>query len=387
MKLNNRSKTGAIVAMVLSSLVLAACSSGDDDDSSNASAGADCDDVTTVRLAQVGSTFGLGSAAYGQVPLQMGYYKDECLDVKSTFQVDGSAGLVASLVTGNAEFGIAGPSTIMNALAEDPKAGLKVIYFTGYNNVRAVVADDSPLKTYGDLAGKKVGATSEGASTKALCELAARQQGASDTDSIDWSYTTQLGSAAQALKSDKFDAWCGLDTDVPNFAGVKVQTRPLTLPDGLAETVLPGGGVVTTDKFLADHPDVVEAFLRAVMNGTQFALANPEATGFLMLKQDPNTAPLGDSPKDQVEAAKDVWLARAANIVPVAKDVIPGDQPDDLVQKGVDLYIQAGLAPSTVTLDQWLDLSLFRKIAADVDTTGAVQDAKDFKIPADYKFK
>ena len=123
------------------------------------------------------------------------------------------------------------------------------------------------------------------------------------------------------------------------------------------------------------------------MNGTQFALTNPEATGFLMLKQDPNTAPLGDSPKDQVEAAKDVWLARAANIVPVSKDVIPGDQPDDLVQKGVDLYIQSGFAPSTVKLDQWLDLSVFRKIAADVDTSGAVDDAKNYKIPGDYKFK
>jgi NitT/TauT family transport system substrate-binding protein len=386
MKLNNRSLIGAMAAMVLSSTALAACSSSDSDGGANASAGSGCDDVTTVRLAQVGATFGLGSAAYGQIPLQMGYYKDQCLDVKSTFQVDGSSGLVASLVTGNAEFGIAGPSTVMNALAEDPKAGLKVIYFTGYNNVRAVVDADSPLKTYADLAGKKVGATSEGASTKSLCELAASQQGAADPK-IDWSYTTQLGSAAQALSSGKFDAWCGLDTDVPNFAGAKVETRPLTLPDGLAETVLPGGGIVTTDKFLADHPDVVEEFLRAVMNGTQFALTNPEATGFLMLKQDPDTAPLGDSPKDQVEAAKDVWLARAANIVPVSAGITPGDQPDDLVQKGVDLYVQAGLAPSTVKLDQWLDLSLFRKIAPDVDTSSAVQDAKDFKIPADYKFK
>jgi len=385
MKLNNRRTIAATAAMVLSSLVLAACSSGDGDSDANSSAGADCDDVTTVRLAQVGSTFGLGSAAYGQVPLQAGYYADECLEVKSTFQLDGSAGLVASLVSGNAEFGIAGPSTVMNAVAQDKDAGIKVIYFTGYTNVRAVTAADSSLQTYADLAGKSVGATSEGASTQTLCELAARQDGA-DTSDIKWSYTTQIGSAAQALDSGKFDAWCGLDTDVPNFEGVNVKTRPLTMPEGLAESVLPGGGLITTDKFLKEHPDVVKSFLRAVMNATQFAITNPEATAYLMLKEDPNTAPLGDSPKAQVEAAKNVWLARAANVVPVAKDVLPGDQPDDLIQKGVDMYIEAGLAPSTVSMDQWLDLSIFREIAPDVDTSAAVEDAKNFKIPSDYKF-
>jgi NitT/TauT family transport system substrate-binding protein len=48
-----------------------------------------------------------------------------------------------------------------------------------------------------------------------------------------------------------------------------------------------GDSILTTDEFIAAHPDTVERFVRATLKGWVFAVENPEKTGALTLRYNP----------------------------------------------------------------------------------------------------
>src|SRR5207248_3705024 len=69
-------------------------------------------------------------------------------------------------------------------------------------------------------------------------------------------------------------------------AGAKViwEVRPLNFP-------FPTDGVVTTRKFLKEHPDVVNMYLKAFVQAVRFAKANPEETQQIIANRTKETDP------------------------------------------------------------------------------------------------
>ena len=93
---------------------------------------------------------------YGPFAQQMGWFKDEGLDV--TIQTAPSTGQVIQLVlANNAQFGQVSPDSLLLAGAQQPTP-LRYVYTIARKQIwGAVVLPSSPIQTFGDMKGKAIG--------------------------------------------------------------------------------------------------------------------------------------------------------------------------------------------------------------------------------------
>ncbi|HEX5868020.1 MAG TPA: ABC transporter substrate-binding protein, partial [Beijerinckiaceae bacterium] len=130
--------------------------------------------LTSIRTLAVVAAMAAPAAAYAQDKLtfmfpvksvlqyhpfyiaqQLGYYKDEKLDVR--FEVsNGSSAALRQLIAGNVDAALPSPAAYLNAVAQGHD--LRWIFSYEYANVFSlVVPDKSPIKSVADLKGKSVG--------------------------------------------------------------------------------------------------------------------------------------------------------------------------------------------------------------------------------------
>ena len=97
----------------------------------------------------------VGLSAHTSIPLTLGYWKAENLDVEVT-TLEGSTAGVQQLAAGNIQFATVGPEVALIAREK----GVKVKSFYAISRVtifRVVVPQASPLQSVADLRGKTIG--------------------------------------------------------------------------------------------------------------------------------------------------------------------------------------------------------------------------------------
>src|SRR5258705_12717546 len=114
----------------------------------------------------------VGLSAHTSIPLTLGYWKAENLDVEIT-TLEGSTAGVQQLAAGNIQFATVGPETALLAREK----GVKIKSFYAISRVtifRVVVPQASSLRTVADLRGKTIGvsALTSGAVPVARARLA-----------------------------------------------------------------------------------------------------------------------------------------------------------------------------------------------------------------------
>ncbi|RZL78007.1 MAG: ABC transporter substrate-binding protein [Rhodococcus sp. (in: high G+C Gram-positive bacteria)] len=190
---------------------------------------------------------------------------------------DTGAPITAQMVAEKIDIGSMGdyPMLINGSRTQaNPRSKTQIVSVTGYNPEGAlnmvVVPPNSPANTLADLAGKKVSASVGSAGHGTLVQALDRAGIDPGTGVEVLNQQPQVGSSAlesgQVAALSQFVAWPGL---------LVFQDKAKLLYDG-AELHTPTlHGVVVRDAYADEHPEVLDAFLRAQLDATRFIRTEP----------------------------------------------------------------------------------------------------------------
>jgi len=140
-----------------------------------------------------------------------------------------------------------------------------------------VVPANSPIKTLGDLKGKRIAAT-PGTDPNIFLLRALATVGLSGKDITLVPLQHPLG--RQALDEGQVDAWAGLD---PFMAEAQLQNHDILIYRN--KSLISPGVLLTREDFEAAHPEVVKAVLQAYAKARAWAIANPNETAQIVVKE------------------------------------------------------------------------------------------------------
>ena len=142
-------------------------------------------------------------------------------------------------------------------------------------HVTYLVREDSDIQSIADFAGKKVAIFSPGVCTDGFIRKYFKEHGL-DASTIQFISLPQPGQMEQALVNNQID----VTTSHTPFAGVALAGGGVRRVGASYDIVgTPAGGLAVrgfSEKFIAEHPDVVQGFVNATYRARLFMEANPE---------------------------------------------------------------------------------------------------------------
>ncbi|MEV4615380.1 aliphatic sulfonate ABC transporter substrate-binding protein [Kitasatospora sp. NPDC049258] len=222
------------------------------------------------------------------VGLQEGLFQKELGSTRIKPQIfNAGPAEIEALNAGSIDIGWIGPSPAINGYAQSKSQALRIIGGSASGGVELVVNPEK-IKTLGDLKGKKI-ATPQLGNTQDVALLnylvgkgykEDAQSGAGDVSVV----RTDNKVTPDAYASGSIDgAWVPEPTASTLVAkGAKVLLDEKDLWPNRQFVIT---NIIVAQKFLTEHPDVVEAVLRGSVNTNAFINANPDQA-----KQDANDA-------------------------------------------------------------------------------------------------
>ncbi|AVZ76000.1 sulfate ABC transporter substrate-binding protein [Streptomyces lunaelactis] len=274
-----RRSLAAAAALPLLAVALTACGYGSeaakDDKVAPAAKGEKVDGLDTVKLGYFPNL----THATALVGDQEGIIQKELGGTRlsaSTFNAGPSE--IEALNAGSIDIGFIGPSPAINGYAKSKGQSLRIISGSASGGVKLVV-NPAKIKTLDDLKGKKIatpqlGNTQDVAFLNWISEKGWKvdaESGKGDVSVV----RTENKVAPDAYKSGAIDgAWVPEPTASKLVSeGAKVLLDESTLwPD--KKFVITN--IIVSQKFLKEHPDVVEAVLRGSVNTNAWINANPD---------------------------------------------------------------------------------------------------------------
>lgn len=265
----------AAVIGVACALLLAACGGGASERTATDPGGGDAGDgdlvsITVVRPnPSVVNMFNLCSA-WGE-----GYFEEEGLDV-STEAVDGVSPVLQALIAGRAEIGVpaAGPVLLARGQASGPDEEPVMFYnHFAQSTYGLVVPEDSDFQEPADLVGTTVGVgTADGAEVFFVQSILA-DAGLEEGTDYEILAVGDGGPALAAFERGDIDSYAAAVPDMSTLNSQGLPVREITPDEFLAYF---GIGFGATQSYIDENPEIIEAFARALVRGTEFGLANKE---------------------------------------------------------------------------------------------------------------
>ncbi|MHA3022206.1 ABC transporter substrate-binding protein [Mycobacterium sp. BMJ-28] len=242
------------------------------------------DDVVDVVVGYQSKT--INTVTAGTLLKAQGYLEHRLADITTrtgtkynvTWQdYDTGAPITAQMVAEKIDIGSMGdyPMLINGSKTQaNERARTEIVSVTGYNPKGAlnmvVVSPDSPARTLTDLAGKKVSA-SVGSAGHGTLVRALSQAGIDPKTGVEvLNQQPQVGASAlesgQVQGLSQFVAWPGL---------LVFQNKGKLLYDGAQLNYPTLHGVVVRRDYAATHPEVLDAFLQAQLDATDFLNTKP----------------------------------------------------------------------------------------------------------------
>jgi NitT/TauT family transport system substrate-binding protein len=202
---------------------------------------------------------------------------------------------------GTVNIGIGVPSTMLPVLAKGEWQGAKMFYqYTYPYKWDIAVAPGSPLKSYADLKGKKIGVSDFGATEYPVTKNVLKALGLDPEKDVNWVSVGNGTPAGVALQRGVIDALAYYDTGFGQIEAAGIEMvylpRPSTIP------MVGGQFLMAMPAWFEKDRDLLIGFGRSVCKASQFLLANPTAGAKAFLKMYPETAPRGSSEEQAVKA-------------------------------------------------------------------------------------
>ena len=244
-------------------------------------------ELKPLTLVQMHPVIGVGEEVFlYAVPKQLGYFKQEGLDVRI---LGAPSGTVAAQViqTNGAQLGTTAPESVMQMREQ----GGDIVAFYGLKRnagTFVVVMSGSPIRTLADLKSKTVGANSFGSGGGYSLKQSLNEIGIGPDQYVQVSIPPGPG-AFTALQTGKLDALVVWDAmlGVAENSGLNLSTLSISFQDRLA-----GMTIAVNGAFAKANPTQVAGYCRAMTKGLLFTKTNPEAAVKIFWQEFPNAKPM-----------------------------------------------------------------------------------------------
>lgn len=249
--------------------------------------------------------FGIGLKAMGPAVINtvigevLGYNAEEGFTIQP--EALGTNGNVQIAIDkGDVDIGIGVPSFGLPLLARGEwKGSLNYYEYTYPYKWDVAVSPNAAIKSYKDLAGKRIGVSGFGGTEYPITRAVLKRLGI-DPDSAKWIAVGNGVQAGVALERGNIDALAYYDT---GFGQIEVAKIPLRFLPRPADLPMIGGQFLTARApFLEKDRALAVGFARSVAKASIFLQTNPVAGASAFLKMYPQTAPRGMSGEDAAKA-------------------------------------------------------------------------------------
>lgn len=219
-------------------------------------------DLKTVSIQIDGSAVPYYAPLY--VAQENGFFAEEGLNVE--FYYAAAADIVKNVAAGNVEFGFPNADAVVAARAQG--IPVKVVHTTYQEGLGAIIfGTDSGIQTPADLKGKKVAVTSLGSANYFQLQAAMESEGLS----IDDVQVEIVGTGAilTALTEGQVDAIV-----FSKLRTIELNNSGYAASEITCDQFLPSFGnvLVAGDKLIAEDPDTVAGFTRALTKGIEYII-------------------------------------------------------------------------------------------------------------------
>lgn len=251
---------------------------------------------TNVRVAWCAKTVSSAAAPYA-IATKMGWFKDAGIKVELV-PLPGSTDCVKAVATKDVQYGV--PSIEPVAIIRPQGVKIKNFYTAYQANIYGIaVPEDSPIKTFADLKGKKIGVTSMASAGVIVARALAQMNGFNPDKDVSIVVAGEAAQTAALLRSHQVDALSQFDTQYALTENAGAKLRMLDTKD---IAIFPSNGFIALEERLASNRAEAVALARGYAMGTVFAIANPEAAIRILWEIYPQTKATG---KDEATAMRD----------------------------------------------------------------------------------
>ncbi|MES2536383.1 MAG: ABC transporter substrate-binding protein [Pseudomonadota bacterium] len=254
----------------------------------------------------VAGSFGAGSLAQAQAPDQVavqldyvvrgnhamffvakekGFYAQNGIDVTAIRKGSGSNDALKLVANGNAQFGFSDLPTLMVARTKNIPATALVAVNQKSPLAMLSIKSKKPLRTPQDLKGMNIGVHPSG-STYVFLKAFFAKNGLSFNDVTQ---STVAPPYENYLVLGRVDAVPGyIDAEVPELENKTGGPGSLSILQGSDFGLVNyGSGVFTSDKMIAEKPDLVQRFTNAYMQAFKYVIENPTDAVNILVKMNP----------------------------------------------------------------------------------------------------
>ena len=231
-------------------------------------------DQVTVQLAWVHQAQFAGFYAAEE----QGYYAAEGLKVSLVPRTDRVAELLAPVIDGTAQFGVAPAAPLLIGRSQGLPVKAIAVVFQRQPLVFMTLAD-SGIAMPQDMPGHNMGRMAAGGAIlfqAMMTRLGLDPQAVRQVD---------VGFDLTPFLNGEVDIWSGYLTDQVITVRQHGYAVNLIIPDDYGIHFY-GDVLFATDQLIEENPDLVLRFLRATLRGWQWAIENPQEAGPLALKYD-----------------------------------------------------------------------------------------------------
>jgi NitT/TauT family transport system substrate-binding protein len=335
--------------------------------------GAQAKDLTKITLAHALPHLTPSFAIDSSMPVALGYWKKEGLDV-DVITTPGASAAIQLVISGKADAAVASPVAAMRAVQKG--VDLKIVYTTLRGDIFGVaIPAGKGMNSLDDLKKHTIGVSSFASSganyTKSMLVRAGLKP--SEFSIVEVGVGAR---AATALRSGQVQA-LGLWDEAykqMELSGIKFEK---IYKDPRADTSF-AGSIVVRGEDLKKRPQVFIGLARGIAKAQVFQGVNPTASVLLHWKIYPQSAPREKTP----EALKKAATVASVRIPIQSRNAFGtgkfGDVPADHVKKFQDYLVATKQLPKAIDAHKYYTNALIPKIN-DFDEAAIVQAAKNYK--------
>lgn len=263
---------------------------------------------TKVTLNYGLSYFLVSTAPLFSVPVQMGFWKQEGLDVSVEGASGGSTAL-QQLATRQVDMTVTGVPSLMQ-LKESGAPIIAVGSAYSQNPFYPAVLEDSPIRSIKDFKGKTVAVTSLTVSHVYWLNAILAAEGMKPTDVTLVPVGGAGGNVFHAMKTGEVDVFQAFDAAYANLETIGAKLR---LFDNLPylKNLSFIQGIYVNEDTLKSNPKMIVGMLRGIAKAVVFTKENPEAAIRMHWKQFPSSKPIG---VDDAKAMADALIVLKAQL-------------------------------------------------------------------------
>jgi NitT/TauT family transport system substrate-binding protein len=201
-----------------------------------------------------------------------GFFKDANINL-TIAKAAAFANIVASLQSGEYQFGSVGAGTVISALTQNVPLTIVATAYYSDGEQQVMVPANSPIKTITDLAGKRIGLGAMNNNFQASIVLLMKAAGV-DTSKVNFTLIPPANLAA-SLRNGTVDA---AQINEPDIAANGSAFRAI-IPRPFASfgTKPVSSYVIANTTWAAAHPDIVSRFVAAYNRGAELAASDKQA--------------------------------------------------------------------------------------------------------------